>query len=238
MQSDFEPVRDEYSISCDPDRLDLAVVYGFLSTSYWSLGLPLEVLQRAIAGSLCFGVYHGGKQVGFARVVTDRATFAYLCDVFVLDAYRGQGLGRWLMEAVAAHPDLQGLRRMVLVTRDAHGLYALSLLGVSPPRLSGVAIHKVRHRHENVQNTWIVLRTGYLVESTIKLDWIFTYQIARGLDSDRTQVFGERWTNIRKVGQEYSSGSVNLGWIHCTLVCDDFRRSRRISSYSCKRRPA
>ena len=123
MQSDFEPVRDEYSISCDPDRLDLAVVYGFLSTSYWSLGLPLEVLQRAIAGSLCFGVYHGGKQVGFARVVTDRATFAYLCDVFVLDAYRGQGLGRWLMEAVAAHPDLQGLRRMVLVTRDAHGLY-------------------------------------------------------------------------------------------------------------------
>jgi hypothetical protein len=71
--------------------------------------------------------------------------------------------------------------------------------------LSGVAIHKVRHRHENVQNTWIVLRTGYLVESTIKLDWIFTYQIARGLDSDRTQVFGERWTNIRKVGQEYSS---------------------------------
>jgi GNAT superfamily N-acetyltransferase len=123
MQSDFEPVRDEYSISCDPARIDLAVVHSFLSTSYWSLGLPLEVLQRAIAGSLCFGVYHGGKQVGFARVVTDRATFAYLCDVFVLDAYRGQGLGRWLMEAVAAHPDLQGLRRMVLVTRDAHGLY-------------------------------------------------------------------------------------------------------------------
>jgi GNAT superfamily N-acetyltransferase len=115
MQSDFEPVQDEYSISCDPARIDLAVVHGFLSTSYWSEGLPLEVLQRAIAASLCFGVYHGGKQVGFARVVTDRATFAYLCDVFVLDAYRGQGLGRWLMEAVAAHPDLQGLRRMVLV---------------------------------------------------------------------------------------------------------------------------
>ena len=123
MQSDFEPVQDEYSISCDPARIDLAVVHGFLSTSYWSEGLPLEVLQRAITASLCFGVYHGGKQVGFARVVTDRATFAYLCDVFVLDAYRGQGLGRWLMEAVAAHPDLQGLRRMVLVTRDAHGLY-------------------------------------------------------------------------------------------------------------------
>jgi GNAT superfamily N-acetyltransferase len=80
-------------------------------------------LRRAIAGSLCFGLYHGNAQVGFARVITDKATFAYLCDVFVLDAYRGKKLSRWLMEAIVIHPDLQGLRRFVLVTRDAHGLY-------------------------------------------------------------------------------------------------------------------
>jgi GNAT superfamily N-acetyltransferase len=123
MQSDFEQARDEYSISCDPDKLDLAMVHGFLSNSYWSLGLPMEVLGRAIEGSLCFGLYHGEAQVGFARVITDKATFAYLCDVFVLDAYRGRGLGHWLMEAVVSHPDLRGLRRFVLVTRDAHGLY-------------------------------------------------------------------------------------------------------------------
>lgn len=123
MHSDFDQMRDEYSISSDPGKLDLSVVHGFLSTSYWSRGLPLDVLRRAIAGSLCFGLYHGDAQVGFARVITDKATFAYLCDVFVLEAYRGKGLGRWLMEAIVSHPDLQGLRRFVLVTRDAHGLY-------------------------------------------------------------------------------------------------------------------
>lgn len=123
MHSDFERARDEYSITCDTSKLDLAVVHGFLSTSYWSLGLPHEVLHRAVDGSLCFGLYCGDAQVGFARVITDKATFAYLCDVFVLEAYRGKGLGRWLREAIVSHPDLQGLRRFVLVTRDAHGLY-------------------------------------------------------------------------------------------------------------------
>jgi GNAT superfamily N-acetyltransferase len=123
MHSDFERARDEYSISCDTSKLDLAVVHVFLSTSYWSFGLPREVLHRAIEGSLCFGLYRGDAQVGFARVITDNATFAYLCDVFVLEAYRGKGLGRWLMEAIVSHPNLQGLRRFVLVTRDAHGLY-------------------------------------------------------------------------------------------------------------------
>ena len=123
MRSDLKPDRDLYSISCDRDKLDLGIVHGFLSTSYWSPGLPIEVLRRAIAGSLCFGLYHGNAQVGFARVVTDKATFAYLCDVFVLEEHRGKKLGRWLMESVASHPDLQGLRRFVLVTRDAHGLY-------------------------------------------------------------------------------------------------------------------
>jgi GNAT superfamily N-acetyltransferase len=123
MRSELKPDRDLYSISCDRDKLDLGVVHGFLSTSYWSPGLPIDVLRRAIAGSLCFGLYHGNAQVGFARVVTDKATFAYLCDVFVLEEHRGKKLGRWLMESVASHPDLQGLRRFVLVTRDAHGLY-------------------------------------------------------------------------------------------------------------------
>jgi GNAT superfamily N-acetyltransferase len=118
-----ELIRGEYSVSTDPQRLELAVVHRFLSNSYWSQGLPLDVLKRAIAGSLCFGLYQGNAQVGFARVITDRATFAYLCDVFVLDSHRGKGLGRWLMEAVSSHPELQGLRRFVLVTRDAHGLY-------------------------------------------------------------------------------------------------------------------
>jgi GNAT superfamily N-acetyltransferase len=118
-----DEVRDEYLLSDDPARLDLAAVHRYLTTSYWSPGLPMAVLVRAIAGSVCFGVYRGAEQVGFARVVTDRATFAYLCDVYVIDAHRGRGLGRWLMEAVAAHPHLQGLRRFVLVTRDAHGLY-------------------------------------------------------------------------------------------------------------------
>ena len=123
MELVTELIRGEYSVSTDPQRLELAVVHGFLSNSYWSQGLPLDVLKRAIAGSLCFGLYQGNTQVGFARVITDKATFAYLCDVFVLDSHRGKGLGRWIMEAVSSHPELQGLRRFVLVTRDAHGLY-------------------------------------------------------------------------------------------------------------------
>lgn len=123
MQSYFEQARHEYSISSDPSKLDFEVIHGFLSNSYWSPGLPREVLIRAVAGSLCFGLYHGSAQVGFARVITDKATYAYLCDVFVLEAYRGKKLGCWLMEAIIGHPDLQGLRRFVLVTRDAHRLY-------------------------------------------------------------------------------------------------------------------
>ncbi len=118
-----DQTRNEYVLSADPARLDLAAIHGYLAASYWAPGLPLDVLRRAIAGSVCLGVYRGTEQVGFARVITDRATFAYLCDVFVLDAHRGRGLGAWLVQAAAAHPDLQGLRRWVLVTRDAHGLY-------------------------------------------------------------------------------------------------------------------
>ena len=130
IEAYIEQVRGDYSVSTDPSRLDLAAIHAYLAASYWSPGLPLDVLQRAISGSLCFGLYHQDEQIGFARVITDRATFAYLCDVFVLDSHRGQGLGRWLMETVANHASLQGLRRFVLVTRDAHGLYAK--LGFKP----------------------------------------------------------------------------------------------------------
>lgn len=111
-------------VDTDPARLDLALVHGFLSASYWARGIPLEVVERSIRHSLCFGLYEGPAQIGFARVVTDRATFAYLADVFVLESHRGRGLARLLMAAIVAHPDLQGLRRWMLATRDAHGLYA------------------------------------------------------------------------------------------------------------------
>ena len=114
----------DYEITTDPTRFDIDAIHAFLSRSYWSPGVPKAIVERAIAHSLCFGVLHGKEQVGFARVITDRATFAYLADVYVLEAHRGKGLSRRLMEAVMHHADLQGLRRMLLVTRDAHGLYA------------------------------------------------------------------------------------------------------------------
>ena len=119
-----EVLRDGYRITTDPEAVDLDAVHAFLARSYWGQGMPRETLERAIAGSIPFSLLHGEEQVGFARVVTDRATFAYLADVYVLEAHRGRGLGRFLVETVLAHPDLQGLRRFVLVTRDAHALYA------------------------------------------------------------------------------------------------------------------
>ena len=111
-------------VTTDPAEIDREIVYGFLSQSYWAKGIPRDVLERAIANSLCFSLFDGDAQVGFARVATDRATFAYLADVFVLPTHRGRGLSKLLMETIIAHPDLQGLRRWVLITRDAHGLYA------------------------------------------------------------------------------------------------------------------
>jgi GNAT superfamily N-acetyltransferase len=113
-----------YQITCDKARLDIDAIHSFLSQSYWSPGIPRAVVERAIANSLCFGVLHQGQQVGFARVVTDTATFAYLADVYILPEHRGKGLSRRLMEQITRHPDLQGLRRMLLATRDAHALYA------------------------------------------------------------------------------------------------------------------
>jgi GNAT superfamily N-acetyltransferase len=115
--------RGDYEISADPARLDADAIHAFLTTSYWCAGIRRDIVARAIKGSLCFGLYHKNAQVGFARVVTDEATYAYLCDVYVLKEHRGHGLGKWMMEAVMAHPSLQGLRRFTLVTRDAHTLY-------------------------------------------------------------------------------------------------------------------
>lgn len=116
--------RGEYEIDTDPARLDLDVTHKFLSEeAYWSQGVPREILERAVGNSMVFGAYRDGAQAGFVRVVSDRATFAWICDVFVLPEHRGQGLGKYLMECVTAHPELQGLRRWMLATRDAHGLY-------------------------------------------------------------------------------------------------------------------
>lgn len=115
---------DGYRISTNPDEMDLAVIHGFLSNSYWAKGMPLAVLKKAMEHSLCFGIFSvDNQQLGFARVITDRATFAYLSDVFIVESERGKGLSKWLMSTIVAHPDLQGLRRFVLVTVDAHGLY-------------------------------------------------------------------------------------------------------------------
>ncbi len=126
--------RDGYLISTDPALLDAQAIHAFLSRAYWSEGIPLDTVRRALEGSLCFGLYEEARQtdgtqaararqVGLARVITDFATFAYLCDVYVLEEHRGRGLGHWLIERVLESPRLQGLRRWVLVTRDAHELY-------------------------------------------------------------------------------------------------------------------
>ena len=115
--------RDACVISTDPARLDRGVIHRFLADSYWARGIPRAVVDRSIDHSLPFGLFEANRQVGFARVITDYATFAYLADVFVLESHRGRGLARWLTEVILSHPDLQGLRRWVLATRDAHALY-------------------------------------------------------------------------------------------------------------------
>jgi GNAT superfamily N-acetyltransferase len=114
----------EYKVSTDRGRLDRELIHRFLKETYWARGIPREVVDRGIDHSLCFGVYAGAQQVGFARVITDYATFAYVADVFILPEHRGRGLSKRLMSAIVEHPELQGLRRWVLATLDAHGLYA------------------------------------------------------------------------------------------------------------------
>ena len=121
---DYEKTRGALVVSTDPAQLDVDAIHAYLSgESYWAEGIPRATLEKALAHSLCFGLYEESRQIGFARVVTDRATYAYLCDVYVLPEKQGQGLGTFLMEAVTEHPDLAGLRRFALVTRDAHELY-------------------------------------------------------------------------------------------------------------------
>jgi len=132
---DFEAVieyrRGEFLVSTSRERLDLDVVHGFLTNCYWAKGIPREVVVRSIEHALCFGIYDGeGFQAGFARVISDFATIAYVGDVFVLESHRGRGLGKWLMQCITQHPALQNLRRWILTTRDAQGLY--SQVGFTP----------------------------------------------------------------------------------------------------------
>lgn len=116
--------RAGYALSTDPARLDRDAIYAYLVASYWAERIPRDVFERSIDQALCFGLRApDGSQVGFARVITDRATIAYLGDVFVLETHRGRGLSKWMMDCVIGHPELQGLRRWILLTRDAHGLY-------------------------------------------------------------------------------------------------------------------
>lgn len=120
----MEDWQDDYVISTDKTRLDVRLIHDYLSrSSYWATGRPLDVVQRSIENSLCFGLYAGKQQVGFARVVTDHATFAWLCDVFVLESHQGQGLGKWLVRTVVTHPELRNLAIFLLATSDAHELY-------------------------------------------------------------------------------------------------------------------
>lgn len=133
--------KDEFTITTDKSKFDIAVIHQFLTHSYWSPGVPVATVQKSIEGSLCFGVFHDGRQVGFARVITDKATFAYLADVFIIEEYRGKGLSKWLMEIITGHPDLQGLRRFLLATRDAHGLYRQFGFSVLPSAENLMQIH-------------------------------------------------------------------------------------------------
>jgi GNAT superfamily N-acetyltransferase len=121
----YECVKNNFLVSTDRSKLNVEIIHNYLcNESYWAKNIPLGIVQKSIDGSVCFGLYDDKTQIGFARVVTDQATFGYLADVFILDAYRGKGLAKWMMEVIMLHPSLQGFRRWMLGTRDAHGLYA------------------------------------------------------------------------------------------------------------------
>ncbi|MBL8101054.1 MAG: GNAT family N-acetyltransferase [Anaerolineales bacterium] len=123
MPQIFQTNRDSFTISTDPARLDMNAVHDFLSRAYWAKGRPRERTEAAFANSLVFGIYEGSHQVGMARVVSDFSIVAYLCDVFIHEEYRGHGLGKWLVQSILEHPDLKSIRRWLLATDDAHGLY-------------------------------------------------------------------------------------------------------------------
>lgn len=123
----YERTHESFLLSTDPAKIDLPTVHRYLSeSSYWAKNIPFDVFRTSVQNALCFGIYENGRQAGFARVITDRATFGYIGDVFILDAYRGRGLSKWLMQCILEHPELQGFRRWILATADAHGLYAQS----------------------------------------------------------------------------------------------------------------
>jgi GNAT superfamily N-acetyltransferase len=115
--------KEGFSICTDKSKLDVKMIHGFLSKTYWAENIPMETVLHSIEGSLCFGVYAGDQQIGFARMITDKATFAYLADVFIIEEFRGRGLAKWLVQVIMSYSELQNLRRMMLATRDAHGLY-------------------------------------------------------------------------------------------------------------------
>jgi N-acetylglutamate synthase and related acetyltransferases len=115
--------KDGFIISTEKEKMDIDLIHSFLNRTYWAKGISKEIIRRSIEGSLCFGVFENDKQVGFARMITDKATFAYLADVFIIEEYRGRSLSKWLMQVIMSHPDLQRLRRIILATKDAHGLY-------------------------------------------------------------------------------------------------------------------
>lgn len=131
MNQKLPTKQQQFVISTDPAKMDIQMIYQFLSErSYWAKGVPQEIVERSIAGSLCFGVFYDDQQVGFARIISDFSTMAYLADVFVLEDFRGQGIGKLLIQNIMAYPKLQDLRRWLLATLDAHGLY--SQYGFSP----------------------------------------------------------------------------------------------------------
>jgi GNAT superfamily N-acetyltransferase len=136
MEKINEGIQGDYLVSTDPAKLDLAVIHQYLSKeSYWAQNIPVEIVQRSIENSFCFGLYHKGRQAGFCRLITDKATFAYLADVFILPEHRGKGLSKWMISFIQQHPDLQQLRRWMLVTKDAQGLYEQFGWTALPPEL-------------------------------------------------------------------------------------------------------
>lgn len=136
------PLPEGYIISSDPALLDLGVIHGFIAQSYWAKNIPRALIERMAQNSLCWGIYHAGTQVGFARVISDKTTFAYLADVFVLPEHRGKGLSKALVATILAHPDLHGLRRWMLVTADAQGLYEQFGFKVVPNPERHMEIHR------------------------------------------------------------------------------------------------
>ncbi len=206
--SPVERRRGEILVSTDPARLDLDVIHGFLSQAYWSEGIPREVLERAIRNSLCFGVYVDGAQVGFARIVTDRATFAYLADVFILESHRGRGLSKLLMEVIMSHPDLQGLRRFSLGTRDAHGLYRQ--FGFESPKMPERLMEIVDLDIYKKQRAASDHGSAGMPESARRMRVLFVC-VGNSCRSQMAEAFANQLGQGRV--QASSAGSAPLGWI-------------------------